>query len=183
MSSVKRATITALCIALCAVLPLAFHAVGLGGAFSPMHLPVLLCGLVCGPGYGLFCGVAGPVISSLTTSMPSAVQLIHFVPELAVYGLLSGLLYQKIRTGRRMADLYLSLAAAMAAGRIVGGCAQALFYFSSSREYSPALWVSAYFIGTAPGIALQLILLPLLVTALEQTNLIPKRYGRTDHEK
>ena len=48
LSSVKRACICALCTALCYVLPLAFHALGMGSTLLPMHLPVLLCGLICG---------------------------------------------------------------------------------------------------------------------------------------
>ena len=42
MSNVKKICICAFCMALCCVLPPAFHAVGLGAVFSPMHLPVLL---------------------------------------------------------------------------------------------------------------------------------------------
>ena len=46
MSQVKRAMITAVCIALCVVLPMAFHSIQNAGAiFCPMHIPVLLCGL------------------------------------------------------------------------------------------------------------------------------------------
>ena len=47
MSQVKRAMITAVCIALCVVLPMAFHSIQNAGAiFCPMHIPVLLCGLL-----------------------------------------------------------------------------------------------------------------------------------------
>ena len=100
MSSVKKVCICSICIALCCVLPAAFHAVALGAAFSPLHLPVLLCGLLCGWPYGAFCGIAGPVLSCLVTGMPSAVRLIYMVPELCAYGLFSGFLFHVIRTGR-----------------------------------------------------------------------------------
>ena len=177
MSSVKRATITAACMALCYVLPLAFHAVGLGAAFSPLHLPVLLCGLLCGWPYGLFCGIAGPGISSLLGGMPAAVQLIYMIPELAVYGFSAGLLFSKIRTGHLLPDLYLSLVPAMLLGRIVGGAAQAIFYLSTARTYSISLWAGSYLLKTLPGAAIHLIVLPLLVLALMRSGLIPKRYG------
>ena len=98
MSSVKRATVTAACIALCYILPMAFHSLGLGGAFSLMHIPVLLCGIICGGGYGLFCGMAGPLVSSVLSGMPSATGLIFMVPELMVYGLVSGLAMKLVRT-------------------------------------------------------------------------------------
>lgn len=186
MSSVKKATITSVCIALCAILPLAFHALGLGGAFSPMHLPVFLCGLVCGWPYGLFCGIAGPVISSLATSMPATTQLIYFIPELAVYGLVSGLIFGKLRTGKLYLDLYLALLPAMLLGRIVGGAAQMLFYLATARGYSLALWAGGYLVGTLPGIGVQLVLLPLLYTVLEKSKLIPERYKKNiggNHEQ
>ncbi len=182
MSSVKKATVTALCTALCAVLPFVFHMTNLGSAFSPMHIPILLCGLVCGPVYGLFCAVAGPVISSLTTGMPSAIQLVYFIPEMAVYGVLTGVLFRVIRTGRLLPDLYLALVPAMLVGRIAGGAAQALFYLASSREYSLAMWAGAYLVGSLPGIILHLIAVPLLYTVLEKAKLIPVRYGRNNHE-
>ncbi len=57
MSIVKKSIITAVCIALCVVLPQAFHAIpNAGSIYCPMHIPVLLCGIVCGWQYGLFCG-------------------------------------------------------------------------------------------------------------------------------
>ena len=124
MSTVKKATITAFCIALCRVLAMAFHAFGLGMAFSPMHLPVLLCGLLCGWPYGAFCGLAGPVVSFLLSGMPGVPQLVHMVPELMTYGLVTGVLYARLRTGRLYADLYLSLLPAMVLGRVVGGYAR-----------------------------------------------------------
>lgn len=61
MSTVKKSIITAVCIALCYVLPLLFHGIqGAGQIFCPMHIPVFLCGLVCGWQFGLLCGLAGP---------------------------------------------------------------------------------------------------------------------------
>jgi len=176
MSTVKKATITAFCIALCRVLSMAFHAFGLGMAFSPMHLPVLLCGLLCGWPYGAFCGLAGPVVSFLLSGMPGVPQLVHMVPELMVYGLVTGVLYARLRTGRLYADLYLSLLPAMVLGRVVGGLCQALFYLSNARESSLALWAGSYLVGTAPGALMQLIVLPILVVVLARARLIPIRY-------
>ncbi len=175
MTSVKRATVTAVCIALCAVLPLAFHAVGLGAVFSPIHLPVLLCGLLCGGSYGAFCGAAGPLLSSLTSGMPAAVQLIYMIPETVVYGLTAGLLFGRIRTRSLTADLWLSLIPAMILGRVIGGIAHAIFFFSTGRTYSVALWVSAYVTGALPAIVIQLILLPALVLILMKAGVIPER--------
>ena len=176
MSSVKQATITALCIALCYVLPVVFHATGLGSAFSPMHIPVLLCGLVCGSGYGIFCGIAGPVLSSVLSGMPTVTQLIYFVPELIVYGFVTGLMMKLVRTKKLVADLYISLAVAMLAGRVFGGIAEALFYLGSGQAFTLAAVAAGYFVTTIPGIICHLIVIPILVTTLMKARLIPNRY-------
>lgn len=176
MSSVKKATITALCIALCYVLPVVFHATGLGSAFSPMHIPVLLCGLVCGSGYGMFCGIAGPVLSSVLSGMPTVTQLIYFLPELTVYGFVTGLMMKLVRTKKLMVDLYISLAVAMLLGRLVGGIAEALFYLGSGQAFTIAAVAAGYFVTTIPGIICHLIVIPILVTTLMKARLIPNRY-------
>ena len=178
MSAVKKICLCALCIALCCVLPTAFHGLGLGAALSPMHLPVLLCGLLCGWGWGAVCGAAGPVLSSVLTGMPGASQLLHMVPELLVYGLCAGLLMKLWRTGSLYADLYLSLVPAMLLGRVAGGAAQALEYLGGTEGYSLAMWAGGYLVGTLPGAVLQLVLLPALVAAVARAGLIPARYPR-----
>lgn len=177
LTSVKRVCTTAVCIALCYVLPLAFHAVGMGSVFSPMHIPVLLCGLVCGGWSGLLCGIIGPILSSVLSGMPPAAMLVSMVPELCAYGLLSGLLMKAIHTGKLYPDLYAAMLPAMLAGRIVGGIASALFYLSTAKAYSLALWASSYFVKSLPGIFLQLVLVPLLVYMLTKAKVLPQRYA------
>lgn len=180
MSSVKSSCICAVCIVLCYVLPLAFHALGLGAVFSPMHIPVLLCGLVCGGAYGAFCGVAGPVLSSVLSGMPPVSGLFYMVPELLVYGLVAGVLMKRVRTGKLYADLYIALVSAMLAGRVVGGIAQALYVklMATGEAFGLAVWLGSYFVGTFPGIVVDLILLPLLVVALTKARLLPARYTK-----
>ncbi len=178
LSSMKRISLCAMCVALCYVLPIAFHAIGLGSALSPMHIPVLLCGLVCGGGYGLICGILGPVLSSLISGMPPMMMLLRMIPELCVYGLAGGLAMRFIRTGRAALDVYIALVIAMIAGRIVGGIASAIFYTVTSGVYSLALWATSYFVEALPGIAAHLILVPVLVFTLSKAKLIPQRYSK-----
>ena len=177
MSYVKKAILTAVCIALCVVLPLAFHAIpNAGSILSPMHIPVFLCGLVCGWPFGLLCGLAGPFLSSLITQMPSLAYLPGMLVELAVYGLVAGLLMRVVRTKNLYADLYISLVISMLAGRIVAGLAQAMLFAAGS--YSFAAWTTSYFINAWPGLILHLLLIPTVVFALEKARLIPVRYSR-----
>ena len=70
LSSVKKITITAVCIALCCVLPMAFHAFGLEHAFSPMHIPALLCGFISGPLWGCVMGAVAPLLRQVLFGMP-----------------------------------------------------------------------------------------------------------------
>ena len=177
MSYVKKLCICAFCIALCLVLPMALHPLGLGALLSPMHIPVLLCGLLCGWPYGALCGIVGPILSSILSGMPPATGLISMVPELCAYGLFAGLILKFAHTGRLVADLYLALVPAMVLGRVVGGVARALFYLYTAQPYSVALWVSGYFVETLPGAVVHLILIPALVLALTRARLVPSRYA------
>lgn len=178
LSNAKRISICAMCIALCYVLPLAFHAVGLGSVLSPMHIPVLLCGLVCGGGWGALCGLLGVLLSSLLSGMPGAMMLPRMIPELMTYGLAAGLCMRYIRAGHMAADVYISLAAAMVLGRVVGGIATMLWMAYTTSVYSVTMWVTGYFVEAVPGIIAHLVLVPLLVFTLVQVRLIPSRYPR-----
>ena len=179
MSAVKKSIITAVCIALCVVLPQAFHAIpNAGSIYLPMHIPVLLCGLICGWPYGLLCGLAGPALSALITGMPPAAVLPGMMVECGVYGLTAGLLMQLVRTKRLYADLYISLVAAMLLGRVVSGAAKALIF--SAGSYSMASWVAGSFVTALPGIVIQLALLPSIVYALMRARLIPQRYPKDE---
>lgn len=175
MSTVKKSILCAVCIALCVVLPQMFHAIpNAGSIYLPMHIPVLLCGLICGWQYGLLCGAAGPILSSLFTSMPMPAYLPPMTAECAVYGCAAGLLMKLVHTKKIFADLYISLISSMIAGRIAAGCVKALIFARGS--ITMAAWASGYFVTGLPGIIIQLVIIPASVIALTKARLIPKRY-------
>jgi thiamine transporter ThiT len=179
ISSVKCSISPAVCIGLCVVLPMAFHAIPNGGTlFSPMHIPVLLSGLICGWPFGLLCGLAGPLLSSLITGMPPMAYLPSMLVELAVYGLVCGLMINIVRSKKLYADLYISLVVALLAGRIVAGMARALIF--APGKYTFAAWATSYFVMTWPAMVIQLALIPALVVALMKAKLIPERYPAQD---
>ena len=174
MSHIKKLVLTAVCSALCVIVPMAFHSIpNAGQVFLPMHIPVLLCGMLCGWPYGLACGLIGPALSCLLTGMPLPAVLPGMLVECAVYGCASGLLLRYIRTGNRYADLYISLIPAMLLGRVISGIVKGLIL---TPGLSLAAWASASFVTSLPGIAIQLLLVPILVLGLERAKLIPKRY-------
>lgn len=173
MSHVKKLVLTAVCIALCVVLPMAFHAVQNAGAvFLPMHIPVLLCGLICGWPYGLVCGVLGPLLSFALTSMPPAPILPAMMVELAVYGCVTGIMMQVVHTKKPIADLYISMITAMALGRTLAGLAKSLIFAPGT---APFAWVTTSLVTGLPGICIQLVLIPLLIFVLTKAHLIPAR--------
>lgn len=174
-TSLKNITVTAICIALCILLPRVFHIIpGAGKLFSPMHIPVLICGLTCAPVYALVCGIVGVLLSSLISSMPALALAFPMAVECAVYGLASSLLMRFLKTGKIYVNIYISLVCSMILGRIAGGTITSLFV---ANEYSLAIWISAYFAGTLPGIILQLILIPPIVYSLIRSGVVYNTRG------
>lgn len=170
----KRIVLSAACIALCVVLPMAFHSFPNGGSvFLPMHIPVLLCGLMCSWPYGLMCGLLGPALSSLVTGMPPAAMLPSMMIECAVYGGVSGLMMRLVHTKKNLLDLYISMITAMVLGRVVAGLAKAWIFTPGT---APFAWVTTSLVTGIPGICIQLILLPILIVALTHAKLLPTRY-------
>jgi hypothetical protein len=163
-------------VALCLVLPMAFHAIpNAGQVMLPMHIPVLLCGMICGWPFGMVCGLMGPFLSSVITGMPPAAMLPSMMVECAVYGFASGLLMKYVRTGKAGLALYISLICAMAVGRIAAGFAKAWIF---TPGVAPFAWVTTSLVTGIPGIVLQLAVLPLVVAALTRARLIPNRYPK-----
>ena len=138
-----------------------------------MHFPVLLCGIICGPQYGLLCGILGPLLSSLLTYSPPTAYLPRMMVELIVYGLMSGVMMRLFHTGRQTFDICVSLIIAMLSGRILAGIANALLFMPG--EYSLKIWAIAYFVSCFPAIIIQLFLIPILYLALQKAGLVPKR--------
>ncbi len=172
MTHVKKLVFSALCAALCVVLPLLFHVIpDAGTIFLPMHIPVLLCGMLCGWPWGLSCGLLGPLLSSLLTKMPPMAVLPGMMVECAVYGAVSGLLMELLKRKPLVPRLYGSLVPAMLAGRVVSGIVKALI-FNPGMSFSA--WVTASFVTALPGILTQLILLPILLLSLSKAHLIPE---------
>ena len=175
MSNVKKTVLTAVCMTMCVVLPQAFHMIpNAGTVFLPMHIPVLLCGLVCGWSFGLLCGLMGPFLSFLLTGMPTAAILPAMMVECACYGAITGLMMQVVRTKRLYLNLYVSLITAMVLSRIISGIVKALIL--TPGKISLAVWVTSSFVTCLPGIIIHLVLIPTLVCALMRARIIPQRY-------
>ena len=175
MSYLRKSITSAMLIALCVVLPLAFHTIPRAGSILlPMHIPVLLAGLICGPLFGLIVGMAGPLLSSMITGMPPTGIVPIMMIELGTYGLVAGFMVKLVHTRSLSADLYISLIVAMLVGRVVAGAAQAIYFFDG--VYAIHIWTTSYFVTSFPGLVIQLLFVPSVVIALERERVIPHRY-------
>ncbi len=143
----------------------------IGSMLCPMHIPVLICSFVCGAPYGLIVGAIAPVFRSLTLGMPTLFpKAIAMTFELAVYGLMAGLLYKALP--KKKINIYISLLGAMAVGRVAWGIAMfTIMGFDISKFSLATFWAGAV-TNAIPGIILQIILIPIVVMILENANLI-----------
>ena len=168
----RRLVYSAVCLALCMVLPLLTGQIPeIGSMLSPMHIPVLLCGFLCGPWYALAVGAVAPLLRFLIFSMPPIYPTgIAMCFELAVYGAVSGLLYQALP--KKTGNIYLSLIAAMLAGRIMWGAVRAVISGAGGAAFTWQLFFAGAFVQAAPGIVLHIVLIPLVVLALRREKLM-----------
>jgi niacin transporter len=164
----KRLVYGALMLACAVLLPQVFHLTGgpaLGATFLPMHIPVLISGLLLGPLYGTVIGLTAPALSFLATGMPSAERLPFMMAELFVYGFACGFL--SVRTKR----IYPALLSSMVLGRLAYAVSLAIaFYLLNMKETAPAAAWGALIKGL-PGILLQIAIIPPVVYALRRYNL------------
>jgi len=143
----------------------------LGNLLLPMHLPVLLCGFICGWKYGLAVGAITPLMRSLIISVPPLFpQATTMVFELAVYGFVTGFVYM-IMKKRNLFSVYVSLISAMLLGRIVKGIANAICYGIDDKPYGFSAFIAGSFIEAIPGIILQLLFIPAVLLSLRKATL------------
>ncbi|MCI8415599.1 MAG: ECF transporter S component [Ruminiclostridium sp.] len=168
VSKTSRLTLAAMFLALGLLLPfLTGQIPQVGKMLLPMHLPVFLCGLLCGWRYGAFAGFLLPLLRSVLFSAPvffPAGTAMAF--ELMTYGLVAGLLYG--RSSQTLAALYRALLLAMAAGRGVWGLVQTIQLGLFGDGFSLDLFLAGAFFQAVPGILLQLVLIPGILLALQQ---------------
>ena len=169
----KRMTLAGLFIALALLLPfLTGQIPQIGSMLSPMHIPVLLCGFVCGPLWGLLVGLISPVLRSLVLGMPPLFPVaVAMAAEVAVYGLVAGALYRRLP--KKPINVYVSLIGAMLIGRVVWGIAMFALLGLSGGVFSMQAFLAGAFIKAWPGIILHIVLIPPIVLALERAKFIP----------
>lgn len=167
----RKLTYSALYLAIALVLPFITGQIPeIGAMLSPMHIPVLLCGFVCGWQWGMAVGLIAPILRSALFSMPAMYPTaIAMTFELAAYGTLSGVLYKLLP--RKTWSIYASLILAMIGGRVVWGAARYLLAGLSGSEFPLSAFFAGAILNAIPGIILHIILIPILVMVLEKAKL------------
>lgn len=170
--NVKNVVNAALCLALCMVLPfLTGQIPQIGSALSPMHIPVLICGFICGWPYGLVIGFIAPLLRFMLFGMPPVFPTgIAMAFELAAYGTATGILYKKLP--KTISGIYISLIGSMLTGRIVWGIAMTVIAGVSQAQFSFQAFLAGAFLNAVPGIICHLILVPVIIIALQKAHVI-----------
>lgn len=172
----KRLTYSAVSLAAAMLLPfLTGGDMKLGNMLCLMHIPILLCGFICGPVWGCVVGFCAPLLRSLAFGKPQLMPIAaSMAAELFGYALIAGALYRIFP--KKMPYIYLSLVLAMIGGRLLWAAAQC-FLLAGGFTFK-LFWLNG-FANALPGIALQLALIPQTVFALQKAHLIPVSQDRT----
>lgn len=150
-------------MALGILVPIVFHAIGLGALFLPMFWPIAIGAFFLPPGLALLVGMLTPLLSTLLTGMPPISPPIVLV-MMAELGALA-LVIAVLRGYCRLPDI-LVLFIALLGSRIV--------LFLVLISLIPLLGIPSGALSTAlvlrgvPGILVILIVVPILLYALRR---------------
>ncbi len=164
---------SAICLCLALVLPFFTGQIRiLGKMLNLMHFAIFLCGLLCGGFYGGVIGFIAPLLRSVTFGMPNLYpNAVGMAFELCAYGLVSGLIYKVLHNVK--GSVIISLIGAMLIGRIVWGITTLVLWSFMGDVFTFALFIKGAFIDSVVGIALQLLVIPLIVRILEKAGVAP----------
>lgn len=169
----RKLTLSAMFFALGIVLPFWIGQIpAIGKVLLPMHIPVLLCGLIVGWRYGLAVGFLLPIVRGMLFGMPKLFPNgMAMAVELGTYGLVIGLVYGRSKA-KTMVTLYQSLITAMIAGRLVWAVAEVVLLGVTGSAFTWQMFVAGAFLNAIPGIILQLVLIPTVMMALNRANVL-----------
>ncbi len=168
----KKLVYSGLLLAIALVLPfLTGQIPEIGGMLCPMHIPVILCGFICGGAWGAAIGFIAPLLRFLLFGMPPLFPSgVGMAFELAAYGFFSGFFYKLLP--KKMPYIYASLIFSMIIGRLLwGGVRYILAGLAGSAFTFEAFWAGAV-VTAIPGIIVQIVLIPLLILAFRKAKLM-----------
>ncbi len=183
-NTVKNLTLSALFLSLGIILPFFTGQIPeIGSMLLPMHIPVFLCALVCGHGYGVIVAIILPLIRSFLFSRPSFYpEAIAIALEMATYAFVAGFSYNRYKW-KCLKTLYFCLISSMLVGRVVRGLAQWALLKLIGVELTLKAFTTGVILTALPGVALQLFLIPFVMVLLNRTKLYPFTRGKDADEK
>ena len=164
--------LAALFLALAYVMPfLTGQIPEIGAMLCPMHLPVLICGFICGWPWGLAVGFIAPLFRSLTLGMPPLFPTaLCMAFELASYGAVTGLMHKMLP--QKKPFIYASLLVAMIVGRLVWGAAMFICMGINGGSFTFAAFLTGALVNAIPGIIVQIVLVPVIVMLLDNPKIL-----------
>ncbi|WP_097004068.1 ECF transporter S component [Lacrimispora amygdalina] len=176
----RKIVLSALFLAIGIVLPtVTMHVPGIGRMLLPMHIPVLLCGFICGAPYGAIVGSILPICNSVLFGAPPLMPVaLAMSIELLFYGMMSGILYRQLK--RYKFGIYYSLILTMTIGRIAWGITSYLLFSILGNSFTWIIFLTQAFASAIPGIIIQLIIVPAIVISLRKTDMEVYLYGKRE---
>jgi len=174
-NSLVKMILAALCLALAYVMPfLTGQIPEIGSKLCPLHIPVLLCGFICGWPWGLAVGFVAPLLRSITLGMPPLFPTaVCMAFELAAYGAIVGLMHKILP--RKKPYIYVSLLTAMIIGRIIWGMAMFVCMGINGGSFTFAAFLAGAVFNAIPGIVVQIVLMPILVMTFDNSKVLDMR--------
>ena len=171
-NKILKMVLAALFLAIAYVLPFFTGQIPeVGAMLCPMHIPVLLCGFICGWNWGLLVGLIAPLLRSVALGMPPMFPTaICMAFELATYGAIAGIMHKKLSDKKWYT--YISLIVAMIAGRLVWGGAMYICMGIKGGAFTLATFFAGAITNAIPGIIVQLVLIPIIVIMLEKAKVL-----------
>ena len=162
-NELRQIPLVALFAALAILFPPLFHLLGLGPAFLPMFIPVMVGSMFLSGRFVILLAVFSPTISWLITGMPPIAPPI--LPVMIVEMLAAGL---AISILRRMTVLpvWFILLIAIITDRLV--LFMLVFFVAPLFDITHPFFTIAVLVAGIPGIVLQLLTIPLTVYLIEK---------------
>jgi thiamine transporter ThiT len=168
-NNLQKISLSAMFMALAFVMPfLTGQIPEIGAMLCPLHIPVILCGFICGWPWGLAVGFIAPLFRSLTLGMPPLFPTaLCMAFELAAYGAISGLMHKLLP--RKKPYIFVSLLTAMIVGRLIWGAAMFICMGTSGGSFTFSAFLAGAVLNAIPGIIVQIILIPIVLIVIEKT--------------
>lgn len=167
-NNILKMVLAAMFLAMAYVLPFFTGQIPeIGSMLCPMHIPVLLCGFICGWPWGLAVGLFAPLLRSVILGMPPLFPTaVCMAFELSAYGAMTGLFNKWLP--KKKGFIYVSLISAMVIGRLVWGLAMLVCTGIKGGSFGIKIFLASAISNALPGIVIQIVLVPLVVMLLER---------------